>query len=453
MKNPHQTTPLNSLRRRLLLWLLPATFLVGVLASVGTYWGILIELDFLLDDQMRYIAEHVSADNAGHVVVINADDRQKQANDDSEEHVLLQVWRAGQLIFTTDATLQPPPPTVAGLHDVLIDEKMWHTYVSAQGDKLIRIAQEKDEQWEALASVAVHLLWPVLSLVPLLAFFLWFGIGYGLKPMRQIASELARRSANSMEPIATNNLPSEVRPLVSALNDLLQRLDQAFMLQRSFIADAAHELRTPMMALSIQAELVQRASHEEERQAALTQLQQGVIRLTHLAQQLLTLARLEPDAASPPLQQVELSALCKSVISDQFRLAEAKQIDLGLAEHDTASVVGDSDSLRILLNNLVDNAIRYTHPLGKIDLSVRHDSQGVVLDVCDNGPGIPEAEHALIWQRFYRSDNRREPGSGLGLSIVKRIAEQHGADVLAGTGPQGKGLCMRVRFPRREAND
>ncbi|NMM35896.1 MAG: two-component sensor histidine kinase [Glaciimonas sp.] len=448
-----QNFHINSLRRRLLLWLLPAAFLVGVLASIGTYWGALIELEAQLNDQMRYIAEHVSVQGGGQVTMVDTDDQKKHDNDDKADEVLLQVWSNGQLQFTTNAALRLPAPTAVGLHDVLVGARTWHTYVSQRGDKLIRAAQAKDARWEALASLAVHLFWPVLSLVPLLALFIWFGIGYGLRPLQQIASELAQRNVKSMAPIATDNLPGEVRPLVSALNDLLQRLDQAYILQKSFIADAAHELRTPVMALSIHAELAQRASNEEERQAALVQLQHGITRLTHLAQQLLTLARLEPEAQLSVPLPVELSGLCKMVIMDQIRSAEAKHIDLGLDHHETVVVAGDPANLRILLNNLVDNAIRYTKPLGKIDLAVHQDALGVVLDVCDNGPGIPEAERAQVWGRFYRGGNRTEPGSGLGLSIVKRIAEQHGALVSVNAGPEGKGLWMRVRFPHVVESD
>ena len=160
---------------------------------------------------------------------------------------------------------------------------------------------------------------------------------------------------------------------------------------------------------------------------SLSELQTGVTRLTHLTQQLLTLARLEPDAQSPVMQSVELSDLCKSVITDQVRRAEASGIDLGLAETTESSIPGDPETLRILLNNLVDNAIRYAGAHARIDIAVRDTGQGVVLEVCDNGPGINAAERERVLERFYRGNNQIGSGSGLGLSIVKTIAEQHGA--------------------------
>ncbi|MFZ5956797.1 ATP-binding protein [Pseudomonas knackmussii] len=440
---------MNSLRRRLLLWLLPATFAAGALASIGTYWGAFLELDDLLNDQMRYIARHVSLSGEG-VSLNERDNRLSAADEDKADEVLLQVWDGnGQLHYSSDPALQLPAPSSAGLSDLSYGEQTWHTFVEKRGDRLIRVAQAQDARWEALAGLAVHLLWPVLSLLPLLALFLWFGIGYGLKPLHRIVAELAQRNASSMVPIPDSDLPMEVRPLVTELNSLLKRLDQAFVQQKDFIADAAHELRTPIMALGLQADLARRAESEGERSATLVQLQAGVARLAHLSQQLLTLARLEPQAQDAPWQPVSLLGLCKTVIADQIRQAEAKGIDLGLAGQDAAEVQGDPEALRILLNNLVDNAIRHA-PGGTIDLTVRREGSEAILEVTDNGPGIPEAERARVLERFYRGVGEKAPqGSGLGLSIVARIAERHGARLALGAGAEGRGLQVRVYFPRR----
>lgn len=438
---------MGSLRRRLLLWLLPATFLAGVLASAGTYWGAFIELGDLLNGQMRYIAEHTNAADGDRVPLVDPGKHKPHVSDDKADEVLMQVWRSGKLDFTTNPALTLPPPLGDGLHDVVFNGQTWHTFSDRRGDRLIRVAQAQDARWEALAGLAIHLFWPVLSLVPLLALFLWFGIGYGLKPLNRIGAELARRDANSLAPIAAGPLPDEVKPLVDELNDLLHRLERAFTMQKHFVADAAHELRTPMMALSIQTQLAQSADSEAERLQALAQLQAGVTRLSHLAQQLLTLARLEPEAQAAAPQPVELSALCKSVIRDRIRLAEAKSIDLGLVSQDQAEVTGDPDTLCILLSNLVDNAIRYTPNHGTVDLAVYRELDATVLEVSDNGPGIPEDERVRVLERFYRGRNQNIAGSGLGLSIVQRIAEQHGARVMLDRASNGKGLRVQVRFP------
>lgn len=438
---------MSSLRRRLLLWLLPATFLAGLLASIGTYWGAVLELDDLLNDQMRYLAEHINVDPGERVVLTDTGNKPSALRDDNADEVLLQVWSAGVLNFTTDSALLLPPPQQTGLSDVQVGDQTWHTFVSQRGDKVFRVAQAQNRRWEKLAGLAVHLLWPVVSMIPLLALFLWFGISYGLKPLRTVATELSERNVNSLQPIASKELPGEVKPLVDALNDLLERLANAFTMQKYFIADAAHELRTPVAALSIQVELAQRATQEEDRQVSLSEVQAGVTRLTHLTQQLLTLARLEPDVQSPVMQNIELSTLCKSVITDQIRRAEASGIDLGLSEHAASSISGDPETLRILLNNLIDNAIRYAGAHAKIDLAVRDTDQGVVLEVCDNGPGINASERERVLERFYRGNNQSGSGSGLGLSIVKAIAEQHGAQVLLHIGANGLGLRVQIIFP------
>jgi len=443
---------MNSLRRRLLLWLLPATFAAGALASVGTYWGAFLELGDLLNDQMRYIARHVSL-SGDQVSLDRHGHRLSDAEAEKQDEVLLQVWDSqGQLHYSSDPALQLPAATVVGVSDLSYQGQTWHTFVTQRGDRLIRVAQAQDARWEALAGLAVHLLWPVLSLLPLLALFLWFGIGYGLKPLHRIVAELAQRNANSMVPIKETDLPSEISPLVTELNSLLQRLDQSFTLQRHFIADAAHELRTPIMALSIQADLAKRAEDEQERQQALLQLQSGVSRLAHLAQQLLTLARLEPDAQCAPLQPVPLLALCKQVISERIRQSDLSGNDLGLVHAEDLSIMGDASALRILLNNLVDNAIRHA-PGSTINLSVLRDGQNVVLEVSDDGPGIPVGERGRVLERFYRGPGEKLPqGSGLGLSIVAKIAEQHRAELILDTATGGRGLTVRISFRASEAN-
>lgn len=437
---------MQSLRRRLLLWLLPATFLVGALASLGTYWGAVGQLSDLLNEQMRYVAEHVNVDKDGAVTLAYRPHRHDDR--DREGAILLQVWHDGQLEYTTDPDVTFPPPAATGFSAVQIKDQLWHTAITRREGRWVLVAMSQDVRWEALAGVAVHLFWPVLSLLPLLALFLWFGIGYGLRPLRLITAELTRRNVNSMEPIDVAAFPSEVQPFACALNDLLQRLEQAITMQKDFIADAAHELRTPIMGLAIQAQLALRATDQAERQIAGAQLQISIERLSRIAEQLLALARLEPNAKTR-IEPVELAALCKAVITDHLRQAELKDIDLGLAEQVPAVVYGDYDSLRILLNNLVDNAIRYIPAGGHVDLAVARSEQGIALSVCDDGPGIPVHERSRVMERFYRGSASQTTGSGLGLSIVRRIAERQGASVSLSAGPDGKGLRVRVLFPGR----
>nr|WP_069353900.1 ATP-binding protein [Burkholderia cenocepacia] len=441
-----------SLRRRLLTWLLPAACVIGLVASAGTYWGALRELDDLLDDQMRSMSKQIVVGPNGELSFSNHAKGKHGFEASDPDAVLLQVWRNGTLVYSTDRDSKLPPPAQQGIASVDVGGEPWRTYVTKRGGTTIRLAQARHARWEAIAGIAVHLLWPVFSMLPLLALGLWFGIGAGLRPLRAIASGLKRRNANNLEPVDVASMPNEVRPLAEAINDLLARLDRSFTLQRHFIADAAHELRTPIMGLSIQSQLLRRAATAEEREHILAQIHAGTTRLGHLAEQLLTLARLEPDAqavvsASAP---VDLAALCRSVVSDRARVADAHRIDLGAIVDVPVMAAGNADTLRVLLNNLVDNAIRYAGEGARVDVSARVDGTTPVLEVADDGPGIPEAERADVWERFYRGEGAQaatSSGSGLGLSIVKRIAEQHRATVSLGTTRGGRGLTVTVRFP------
>ncbi|HEM9000129.1 ATP-binding protein [Burkholderia cenocepacia] len=441
-----------SLRRRLLTWLLPAACVIGLVASAGTYWGALRELDDLLDDQMRSMSKQIVVGPNGELSFSNHAKGKHGFEASDPDAVLLQVWRNGTLVYSTDRDSKLPPPAQQGIASVDVGGQPWRTYVTERGGTTIRLAQARHARWEAIAGIAVHLLWPVFSMLPLLALGLWFGIGAGLRPLRAIASGLKRRNANNLEPVDVASMPNEVRPLAEAINDLLARLDRSFTLQRHFIADAAHELRTPIMGLSIQSQLLRRAATAEEREHILAQIHAGTTRLGHLAEQLLTLARLEPDAqaavsASAP---VDLAALCRSVVSDRARVADAHRIDLGAIVDVPVMAAGNADTLRVLLNNLVDNAIRYAGEGARVDVSARVDGTTPVLEVADDGPGIPEAERADVWERFYRGEGAQaatSSGSGLGLSIVKRIAEQHRATVSLGTTRGGRGLTVTVRFP------
>ena len=236
--------------------------------------------------------------------------------------------------------------------------------------------------------------------------------------------------------------------MVEALNDLLVRLSAALEHERAFIADAAHELRTPLTALDLQLQALGSATGDEERGRAYSDLRAGVTRATRLVGQLLTLARHERRAGWAP-GPVELGALARGVVTDLVVLADARRIDLGVTAPETATVSGDEGSLSMLLRNLVDNAIRHTPTGGRVDVAVRRggDGTGAVIQVTDEGPGIPEVERSRVMDRFYRVPGSGGSGAGIGLAIVRAIAEQHGATVELGAGPGDRGLSVRVVFP------
>jgi two-component system, OmpR family, sensor kinase len=265
-----------------------------------------------------------------------------------------------------------------------------------------------------------------------------------------VTGALDTRHPEALEPLPETRLPLEVQPLVRALNGLLERLASALDTQKAFVADAAHELRTPLAAVQIQTQLVARARDDAARSEALVDLQAGVMRATRLVEQLLALARAEPDGHSATAK-VDLDALLHECVAAYAPLAQERGVDLGIEASEAATVSGNAESLRVMLNNLLDNATKYTPDGGRVDVSLRVVDGHPLVQVADSGSGIPAAERERVFDRFYRvgsGANRVRTdiaGSGLGLAIVRRIALQHQASVTLGDAPTG-GLLVSVRF-------
>jgi two-component system OmpR family sensor kinase/two-component system sensor histidine kinase QseC len=253
------------------------------------------------------------------------------------------------------------------------------------------------------------------------------------------------RDARSLAPVPTGDLPDELAPLASALNALLARLGSSLDSQRAFVADAAHELRSPLTALKLQLELLRRADDGETREQARLAIGEGIARASRLVEQLLALARSEPDAVLPA-ERVDLAAVARQAIDDSAAFAESRCIAVHAPAPTPAIVTGDAVALGLLARNLVDNAVRYSPPGSRVDVRVREDGGSVVLEVDDSGPGIPEGEHERVFDRFYRRAEASESGSGLGLAIVRSVARAHGAGIRLARSSLG-GLQVVVSFP------
>ena len=318
-----------------------------------------------------------------------------------------------------------------------------------------KVAQPTDVRRESAAESASQLLLPLFIIVTTIAGLLVIALRQGMQPLRETSAALAKRNANSLTPLDMRQVPLELLPLVHTLNDLLHRLSAAFEVQRDFIADAAHELRSPVTALQLQAQLFERTQDPTERAAATAELSAGIARTRRLIEQLLNLSRAAADdsaSAAFACEPVPLGDLVRSAVVRRSLDAERRQIDLGAEVQSEVSVDGDAGQLEILLGNLVENALRYTQSGGVIDVVAGTFEGAPVLRVIDNGPGISEAERARVFDRFYRSPEvaaSAVPGSGLGLAIVKAIADRHRAVVSLQTGRNGVGLEARVVFPAR----
>jgi two-component system, OmpR family, sensor kinase len=433
---------MTSLRQRLLVALLGALLLVGMLASAATYLSARSEINALLDEELRQVALSLR----DHAVLDLS--RLTRGGADSRQRVVVQIWDpTGVALYLSNTGTPLPLLRTPGFVTLTLEGREWRVYTAIMGLQTIQVGQPIALRHELATAVALRILIPVLAALPLFGVLIWLLVGRGLAPVARLARTIASRSATSLAPLPADRLPEEVAPLVASLNGLLARLEHSFGLQRRFAADAAHELRTPLTALGLQIQLLERSKTDDERESAVARLREGVKRATRLVEQLLVMARLEPDAADRPAERVELAALAYSVTRDLAPLAEARQVAIEVDAAEGVATLGAEDALRILLSNLVDNAIRYALPGGTIVVRVSSAAGDSILEVADDGPGIPESDRSRVFDRFYRVAGTEQPGSGLGLAIVRQVADLHRARVELGAGLGGKGLSVRVRFP------
>ncbi len=432
---------MKSIRQRLLLWLLAGLALVLAVSGYATYRQARAEINTLFDYQLEQTARALRNQNLL-ALAMSADPSE------SESDLLVQIWdRKRGLLYVSHKSWELPFATQPGFTDLLWRNESWRLFALNAGDRIVQVAQTTRVRLRMSADVALRNLAPFLLLLPGMGGVIWFGVGAGLRPLRQLAAELQSRRADTLEPLPAIRPPAEIVPLVRALNDLLARQARTLDAQRQFIADAAHELRTPLTAVRLQADLARQAARPEDRTGALEDLRGGLERATHLIEQLLAMARLDATPGAGTVEPVDLRALAKTVIAELAAIADARDLDLGLLPGETAFVDGNPAELRAMLGNLVDNALRYTPGDGRVDVGVRRDPHEVTLDVRDTGPGIPVEERSRVFDRFYRGARARAPGSGLGLAIVRHIADRHRARIELIEPEEGSGLRVTVSFP------
>ncbi len=452
-----------SIRQRLLITLLSVVTVSWGLTALSGYYEAHHEIEELFDAQLAQSARVLLAMSSHELEeqrlfgqsgnnVITAYEAELTAGHEYERKLAFQVWTEGDnlALRSENAPTHPLAGKANGYSDRSLNQARWRVYslTNTPGNIRVQVAQSLEIRNELVEAITQRLLIPILLSLPVLAILIWFGVTRALRPLLDLARDVAHRDPEQLRPLPLENIPAESRPLVESLNQLFDRLETAFENERRFTADAAHELRTPLAALKIQAQVAQGTRDETARRHALQQLVQGVDRATHLVQQLLTLARLDPDAAYADKTGVDLCALARETLAELSPAAREKHIELSLNSDCHGCFHGNRDALAILLRNLVENALRYTPGNGKAEVEVLTGGDGsVTLSVADSGPGIPEEERARVTERFYRSRAAQQiPGSGLGLSIVQRIVEHHRATLTLGTASLG-GLQVEVRFP------
>ncbi len=435
---------MTSIRRRLMAGLLAAVLCAGLVAAFGVYLQARREANELFDYQLKQMALSFRDQTFNPFAAAGPPD----VGEDFD--FVIQVWGSdGVRLYYSQPHPDLPNRARLGYETVAAPDGHWRVFSLQQRGLTFQVAQPMRVRDELAATAAFRTLTPFLLLLPVLGLLVWFTVGQGLRPLEAMARAVKARSPSALQPLPETGTPEEVRVLVAALNDLLQRLDNALGAQRQFVADAAHELRTPLTALRLQVQLAERATTAEDRAAAYATVKAGLTRSAHLVDQLLTLARQQPESAQRPVETVDLGELAREVIATHTLLAASRNIDLGMAQNEAQTINGDREGLSIMLANLVDNAVRYTPDGGKIDVSVSASAEGPMVEVVDNGPGINPTDRARVFDRFFRGAGQEIPGSGLGLAIVKDIAERHHARVILADSPGGRGLAASVVFPRQ----
>ncbi len=438
---------MSSIRRWLLGWLIFGFLAASGIAGYGIFRTVHEEANELFDYELHAVALSVPPTLASADALARAP---VQSREISDERIAIEVWdEKGRGIYRS-----PDAPDIGrlieGFRTIERGEKHWRVFGLRQNTRFVQVAQPVSVREALAVRLALRTLWPLGLLLPLIVALVLIVVSRGLSPIRALSRALSTRSLDALEPLHPDgSVPEEIRPLVDALNDLLHRLHAASSAQRTFIADAAHELRSPLAALKLQLQGAERDGSLKGEGETIARIEARLNRIIRLVQQLLALARedAEPSALLAP---VPLRRLAEQAVGDFSLIAEAKSIDLGLeltaaaGEEDLFEVRGDPNGLSVLLNNLVDNAIRYTPQGGRVDLILRRIGPRIDFEVRDTGPGIAQAELARVCDRFYRGEGAAGEGSGLGLAIASRIASRHGAQLSLCNNADGIGLSVTV---------
>lgn len=373
----------------------------------------------------------------------------------AEKNLEFQIWNDQKklILHSQNAIKIPFSNGSVGLSASLINDHKWHvsTAYDASNHLTIMVAEKADYRQELENRLTQDSLVVMLITYPFLGFLIWFVVGRGLGTLKRVANEVHQREPSYLEPVDLESVPSEIEPLVLELNSLFRRLKAAFEREKRFTADAAHELKTPLAALSTQTQVALRATTDEEKKAALLKVLSGVRRSSHVIQQLLTLSRLEPEAGLTDTTSINLAKQASEVIGMLAPDAIEKNIELELINSEsTATIKGNITAIDILIRNLVDNAIRYSPENCLVEIEIREDKHHVELFVRDNGPGIPEKLHKRIFERFFRIIGNNAPGSGLGLSIVQQIVTLHNGTIEIHTPASKQGVEFHITFPREK---
>jgi two-component system sensor histidine kinase QseC len=438
-----------SLQGRLLLLVLSGVTIVWLLSSVLTWFDVRHELGELLDGHLAQAAallvvqqgQEIDDDAPG----IDAPTLHRYA-----PRVAFQVFYEDRLALrSANAPIAPMVEAgkrlKTGFKTVQINGTAWRVFAThgVERDVQVYVGEQMSSRESILWAVLRSTLWPMLVALPLLALAVWWAVYRGVQPIRRLGRALAERQPQALHPVAIDNAPAEMAPMMDALNSLFERIGQLLDAERRFTADAAHELRTPIAAIRIQAQVALGEADDALRKHALQAMLEGCDRATRLVEQLLSLSRLEAVDA-PDMATVDLRALAQRVVAELAPKAIGKHQALEFDGAEPCSIPGNETLLTVLVRNLADNAVRYSPPEARIRVAVQQQNGRVVLSIQDSGPGLNEAERKRLGERFFRVAGSLESGSGLGWSIVRRIAAVHRLNILVGRSAELGGLAVHV---------
>lgn len=439
----------HSLRGRLLWFLLAAITIAAVAQATIAYRTALHDADHIFDYHMQQMALSLRSSAPLSAANTPPDSAVPAEPDATNDELVVQVWSPdGVRMFRSVSRALLPQRAVLGFSNVKANGTTYRVFSVQSNNQTLQVAQDMAVRRNMAGNMALRTLAPIAVMMPILMLVVWWVVSESLTPVARVRKQVASRQADDLSPVSEAGLPDEVRPLVHELNLLFGRVRTAFDAQQNFVADAAHELRTPLAALKLQALSLERADSDEARRIAVGRVTAGVERATRLVEQLLVLARQESGASEGAKPApVDLGDLARRTVGELVGVAQAKGVDLGVQDAEEARVLGQGGALAILMRNLIDNAVKYTPSGGTVDVAVNVVDGAAVLTVEDSGPGIAAEERERVFDRFYRIAGSEAAGSGLGLAIIRAIAERHGAKLALDQSSRLGGLLVRVTFP------
>ena len=435
---------MTSLRKQLLCWLLPLYLVGAVVAAVVAYVTFGWAVDFFMDNQLRVFAQSHAAVGEITRPLPTLSRRNVEKGD-----LIVQMWdRNGRLHATSWPDLHLPLQTESGFHDFVLDGLRWRAYTLQSPDRTVQIVQCVNFREMVIREHVLGTSLPVILLIPLSAAILWLGIRMSLRRLEIVARSAAAQDERNVCELPLVHVPCEIHPLVLSVNKLLSRLRDAFSSQRRFVQDAAHELRTPITAMTLQLENLKAHVTDPAAMEQVAQLEAGLARTKRLVEQLLRLARQEAPRPADATAPTHLDELLKDTVASLVPIADRRRIDLGFTASIAAIAPGQREELRSLFHNLVDNALRYTPEGGVVDVALHDDAGVVTVEIIDSGPGIPPELLPRVFDRFFRIEGSDAQGSGLGLAIAKNAAERNEVALELVNRIDGPGLIARMRFPK-----